>query len=124
MRLDPKARAALPDRAFAYVDPSGRRLLPIHDPAHVRNALARFGTSSFDDDAAREQARRRLLNAAKRYKIVPIGFISGQLRSERSLGRDDDRPVDAPGRLRHDGDDRHRGLDRARPRARSAATAS
>lgn len=28
----------------------------------------------------------RLLNAAKKFKIVPIGFIAGQLQSERSLG--------------------------------------
>ena len=42
-RLDPSARAKLPDRAFAYIDSRGQRRLPIHDPAHVRNALARFG---------------------------------------------------------------------------------
>ena len=28
----------------------------------------------------------RLLNAAKKFKIVPVGFIAGQLQSERSLG--------------------------------------
>jgi len=83
VRLDPKDRAGLPDRAFAYVDSRGRRRLPIHDAAHVRNALARFGQVAFEDDHAREQARLRLLNAAKRFKIVPVGFIAGQLRSER-----------------------------------------
>ena len=41
-RLKPGKRARLPDRAFAYVDARGRRRLPIHDKAHVRNALARF----------------------------------------------------------------------------------
>ena len=56
-------------------------------PAHVRNALARFGQVAFDDETAREQARTRLLNAAKKYKIVPIGFIAGQLQSERALGQ-------------------------------------
>ena len=35
-------RAKLPDSAFAYIDASGRRRLPINDEAHVRNALARF----------------------------------------------------------------------------------
>jgi class 3 adenylate cyclase len=30
---------------------------------------------------------RRLLTAAKKYRIVPVGFISGQLRSERELTR-------------------------------------
>jgi class 3 adenylate cyclase len=46
----------------------------------VRNALARFERTAFEDDAARERARTRLLNAAKRYGIVPVGFIDGQLR--------------------------------------------
>jgi class 3 adenylate cyclase len=70
-RLDPKARAGLPDRAFAYIDSTGQRRLPIHDAAHVRNALARFGQVDFEDDAARERARVRLLQAAKRFRIVP-----------------------------------------------------
>jgi len=83
-RLDPAVRAELPDRAFAYIDSAGRRRLPLHDPAHVRNALARFGQVHFEDDEARERARMRLLTAAKRFRIVPVGFIAGQLRSERA----------------------------------------
>jgi class 3 adenylate cyclase len=82
-RLKPRKRARLPDRAFAYIDSRGRRRLPIHDRAHVRNALARFNQVAFEDDDARERARKRLLNAAKRYRIVPVGFITRQLRSER-----------------------------------------
>ena len=82
-RLKPGKRARLPDRAFAYVDAAGRRRVPIHDKAHVRNALARFSQVAFADHAAREQARKRLLNAAKKYRIVPVGFITGQLESER-----------------------------------------
>ncbi len=38
---------------------------------------------TFESEAARDRARQRLLNAAKRFKIVPIGFIAGQLQSER-----------------------------------------
>jgi class 3 adenylate cyclase len=83
--LGAKARAGLPDSAFAYIDSTGRRLLPIHDEAHVRNALARFGRVLFEDEAARDRARTRLLKAAKRYGIVPVGFIDGQLRPERKL---------------------------------------
>jgi class 3 adenylate cyclase len=60
--------------------------LPIHDEAHVRNALARFNQTKFEDDAARERARKRLLTAAKKYGIVPIGFITGQLATERLEG--------------------------------------
>ena len=82
-RLDASKRAKLPARAFAYVDSRGRRRLPIHDKAHVRNALARFNQVAFENDTARERARTRLLNAAKKYGIVPIGFFAGQLRSEQ-----------------------------------------
>src|SRR5678815_4422948 len=85
-RLKPKKRERLPDRAFAYVDSRGRRRLPIHDAAHVRNALARFGQVKFEDEGARERARKRLLNAARKYGIVPVGFITGQLESERTIG--------------------------------------
>jgi class 3 adenylate cyclase len=82
-RLKPRKRARLPDRAFAYVDSRGRRRLPIHDKVHVRNALARFTQVTFENEGAKERARKRLLNAAKKYRIVPVGFITGQLRSER-----------------------------------------
>ena len=81
--LAASARARLPDSAFAYVDSQGRRRLPIHDASHVRNALARFDQTAFEDDVARERARQRLLRAAKKYGIVPIGFFDGQLRKER-----------------------------------------
>ncbi|HET8679174.1 MAG TPA: adenylate/guanylate cyclase domain-containing protein [bacterium] len=57
--------------------------MPIHDAAHVRNALARFNQVAFEDDAARERARKRLLNAAKKHGIVPVGFMTSQLQSER-----------------------------------------
>ena len=83
-QLNAKNRARLPDRAFAYVDARGRRRLPINDEAHVRNALARFNQVAFEDEAARERARRKLLAAAKKYGIVPIGFITGQLQSQAS----------------------------------------
>jgi class 3 adenylate cyclase len=82
-RLKGRKRARLPATAFAYIDSRGRRRLPIHDKAHVRNALARFNQVAFEDDVARERARKRLLNAAKKYRIVPVGFITRQLRSER-----------------------------------------
>ena len=85
-RLESSERTDLPDRAFAYVDSRGRRRLPIHDAAHVRNALARFNQVHFEDDAARDRARQRLLNAAKKHGIVPLGFIASQLDSERAFG--------------------------------------
>jgi len=87
MRLSARKRGALRDSAFAYVDSRGRRRLPIHDEAHVRNALARFSQVQFENDEARDLARRRLLRAAKKYGIVPIGFIDRQLRgaAQRTL---------------------------------------
>lgn len=85
-RLSAAERLQLPDRAFAYIDSTGVRRLPIVDAAHVRNALARFDQVAFEDDAARDAARRRLLRAAQKFRIVPVGFINNQLRSERALG--------------------------------------
>src|SRR2546421_10134612 len=81
-QLDEKARARLPDSAFAYIDSHGGRRLPISDEAHVRNALSRFSQVRFENEAARDRARTRLLKAAKKYGIVPIGFMSGQLRTQ------------------------------------------
>jgi class 3 adenylate cyclase len=96
-RLGSSERTDLPDRAFAYVDSQGRRRLPIHDAGHVRNALARFNQVHFEDDGARDRARTRLLNAAKRHGIVPLGFIASQLDSERAFGeRRARQPVSLP----------------------------
>jgi class 3 adenylate cyclase len=83
-QLSQKARESLPDSAFAYIDSTGRRRLPINDEAHVRNALARFNQTTFEDETARDRSRTRLLRAAKKYGIVPVGFMTGQLRSQSS----------------------------------------
>ena len=52
-KLSSSQRAKLPSSAFAYIDEKGNRRLPIHDEAHVRNALARFERVAFESDAAR-----------------------------------------------------------------------
>jgi class 3 adenylate cyclase len=83
--LTAKERRALPDSAFAYIDSQGRRRLPIHDASHVRNALARFNQVAFEDEEARDRARSRLLRAAQKHGIMPIGFIRSQLRPQRNL---------------------------------------
>ena len=85
--LRQRDRAKLPDSAFAYIDSAGKRRLPIHDEAHVRNALARFNRVLFEDDAARDRARTRLLKAAKRHGILPVGFIDGQIRPKLPTGQ-------------------------------------
>ena len=83
--LSAKERAQLPDRAFAYIDLRGRRRLPIHDAAHVRNALARFSQVAFEDEGARDRARMRLLTAAMKHGVVPIGFVKAQLQPQQKL---------------------------------------
>ena len=86
-QLSQKARDSLPNSAFAYVDSHGQRRLPINDEAHVRNALARFDQTTFEDEAARDRSRTRLLKAAKKYGIVPVGFMTGQLRSQSTAAQ-------------------------------------
>jgi class 3 adenylate cyclase len=84
-RLGANERAQLPDSAFAYIDSRGQRRLPINDAAHVRNALARFSQVVFENEDARDRARSRLLRAAQKHGIMPIGFISAQLQPQRKL---------------------------------------
>lgn len=67
----------LPDDAFAYIEPGGdkdesgktvprgKRHFPLHDAAHVRNALARMGQSPFGD-----KARAKIMAAAKKMGIA------------------------------------------------------
>jgi HK97 family phage prohead protease len=66
----------LPDSAFAYIEPGGekdaegktvprsKRHFPIHDAAHVRNALARAPQSPFA-----KQAMPKILAAAKKFGV-------------------------------------------------------
>ena len=89
--LDARRRAALPDKAFAYVDSKGNRRLPINDESHVRNALSRFNQVKFESDEAREKAFRKLLKAATEYGIAPVGFVTRQLREAR-VGDSSDLP--------------------------------
>src|SRR5919107_1660184 len=85
--LSRRERRRLPDSAFAYIDSGGKRWLPINDSVHVRNALARFGQVDFEDEEARDRARLRLLHAARRHGVSPIGFVAGQLEPQRRLPR-------------------------------------
>jgi len=68
-QLSAKDRKKLPKSAFAYVDSRGRRRLPIHDESHVRNAMARWNQTDFESTSAKEEARRKILAAAKGYGI-------------------------------------------------------
>jgi class 3 adenylate cyclase len=90
--LDAKRRASLPNSAFAYVDSKGNRRLPIHDEAHVRNALSRFNQVKFESKEAREKAFRRLLRAAADYGIAPVGFVTRRLREAARSDETSDLP--------------------------------
>ena len=67
--LDTKDREKLRDSQFAYIDSEGQEKLPIHDESHVRNAIARFNQTEFDSKTAKEEARRKILAAARKYDI-------------------------------------------------------
>lgn len=79
--LGTKDRNDLPDSAFAYIEPGGKkdadgktvprslRHFPIMDAAHVRNALSRIGAGAKFGD----EAKAKVHAAAKKFKIdVPI----------------------------------------------------
>jgi hypothetical protein len=68
-QLDAADREKIDKRQFAYVDKSGEGHLPIHDEAHVRNAIARFNQTEFESETAKEAARKKILAAAKRHGI-------------------------------------------------------
>jgi HK97 family phage prohead protease len=79
----------LPDSAFAYIEPGGTkdptgkttprslRHFPIHDAAHVRNALARAPQSPFGD-----KAMPKILAAAKKFGIDAAGSSSSSRPTE------------------------------------------
>ena len=67
--LDEKERKELDRKDFAYVDKEGGEHLPIHDEAHVRNAISRFNQTNFDSATAKEGARKKILAAAKKHGI-------------------------------------------------------
>ncbi len=62
-------RDRLQDSSFAYIDKGGERHLPINDAAHVRNAIARFDQTDFENASAKQAAAKRIIAAAKRHDI-------------------------------------------------------
>ena len=67
--LDTEERNRLRDSSFAWIDGDGERHLPINDEAHVRNAIARFGQTEFDEPGAKSKAARKIIAAAKEHGI-------------------------------------------------------
>ncbi|HET9519971.1 MAG TPA: DUF6582 domain-containing protein [Candidatus Limnocylindrales bacterium] len=68
-QLDTKDRDRLRDSSFAWIDKEGERHLPINDESHVRNAIARFNQTDFDEPGAKSKAARKIMTAAKRHGI-------------------------------------------------------
>ena len=64
--LDQKDRDALKGQDFAFPD---ERKMPIHDAAHVRNAIARFDQVEDVSGADREAAWKRITAAARRLGV-------------------------------------------------------
>lgn len=81
--LSTQARDRLRDSAFAYIDRSGERHLPIHDPEHVRSAISRFGQTDFESRQARHSAAKRVLAAAKRHDIE-VDIASDVVKASRA----------------------------------------
>ena len=84
--MDTAAINDLPDSAFAYIEPGGKvvdgkteprslRHFPIHDAAHVRNALARAPQSPFGP-----KAMPAILRAAKKFgvEVAQKGSMAAQ----------------------------------------------
>ena len=67
--LDTAHRDRLHDKSFAWIDKQGERHLPINDETHVRNAIARFNQTDFDEPGAKAAAARKILAAARKHGI-------------------------------------------------------
>lgn len=90
-------RSEMNASSFAYIDGEGRRHLPIHDAAHVRNALARFNQTKFESPAAKRRARARILAAARRFGIETSEGKSLKTRFMELIGRETDDTAAAEG---------------------------
>lgn len=67
--LDTEQRDRLRDSSFAWIDKKGERHLPINDESHVRNAIARFNQTDFDEPGAKSKAAKKILSAARKHGV-------------------------------------------------------
>ena len=67
--LDAEKRHELKDKDFAYIDKEGNRHLPIEDETHIRNAMARWNQTDFESKRAKEDARKKIIAAARSHDI-------------------------------------------------------
>lgn len=86
--LSTKERNNLSDSAFAYIGPDGQRHLPIHDAAHVRNALARLNQTDISP-AAKASAKRKIMAAAKKFGVKVTKGMMGPMTTEQVINSQD-----------------------------------
>jgi hypothetical protein len=65
-KLDQEHRNTLPSKEFAFPE---KEKEPIHDSAHVRNAIARFNQVEGVTDAERDAAWKRIQAAARKFGV-------------------------------------------------------
>jgi cell division protein FtsX len=65
-KITEASRDHIADETFAF--PKERKE-PIHDAAHVRNAIARFKQVQGVTEAERDEAWKRIKSAAKKHKV-------------------------------------------------------
>jgi hypothetical protein len=63
-------QVTLQDSDYAYIDSKGNRFLCIHDETHVRNSLAQFAKTPFENDADKQQAMKKICQVCSAYKIT------------------------------------------------------
>jgi hypothetical protein len=85
-KLNAETRNELPGKEFAV---PGTGQLPIHDAAHVRNAMARFGQTHFPDAAAKKTAYHKIVAKAKALGVDASGFESEHKDSSYMDSRSD-----------------------------------
>lgn len=73
-RITEASRDHITDEKFAF---PRERKEPIHDAAHVRNAIARFGQVKDVTRSERDAAWKRIKSAAKKYNVEISGEPSG-----------------------------------------------
>lgn len=85
-KLPSKERKNMPTGQFAYVDSKGGKHLPIHDKAHVQNAMARFNQTQFESPEKRKTAARKILAAARRFgmEIDPKSTVAQAAKLEEA----------------------------------------
>jgi len=68
MRICCNNRQKLPDSAFAYVDDTGKRLLPIYDKLHLRAAIMAIGRWK-KEDPVKWLAMQKIIRQASKFGI-------------------------------------------------------